>query len=116
MAFWTCPTFSFKALITNGLSIGLDLITSSIFLFIFLGLTNGPNGSELKNQKMFSLITISFLWLEIFGASKKSLTILSVICALICILLDNPSLWWWAVDEFFQDFTREKHSALKMEK
>ena len=116
MAFLSFPTFSFKALITNGLSIGLDFITSSIFLFIFLSLTNGKIGSEQKNQKMFWIVTISFLWLEIFGASKKSVTVLSVISAFICILLDNPSLWWWAVDEYFQDFTREKHSALKMEK
>ena len=107
MAFLTCPTFSFKDLITKGLSIGLDFINSSIFLFIFLSLTNGQIDSELNNQKMFSLVTISFLWLEIFGANKKSLTILSVICALICLMLDNPSLWQWVVDEYFPDLPEQ---------
>ena len=111
MAFFTFPTFSFKDLIINGLSIGLDFINSAIFLFIFLSLTNTQIDSTQNNQKMFSLVTISFLWLEIFGANKKSLTVLSVICAMICIVQDNPSFCLWAINEFSPDL-REQSSVL----
>ena len=107
MAFLFFPTFSVKDLIINGLSIGLDFINSAIFLFIFLSLTNTQIDSTQNNQKMFSLVTISFLWLEIFGANKKSLTVLSVICAMICIVQDNPSFCLWAINEFFPDLPEQ---------